>query len=419
MLEQLSRAQLARLTREYMLAAHFNSRTGYAALQINHGEAAYKPVAIDNWMACSPIYTQRMQQAMKLRGDSDVETIFKGMQLEVGLAHQYFDARFEMTGPEQGEFWLNSCGPLLEVEPRGDDAVRVMCHDIEDPTFDATAVATNSRARIRPIHRPPRQAAGSGPHCRWRVFIDHDAKPLSETEITARMRTTRLAQLPLQRPPNGEAGGQDYYDGDLVQQMQLERFSQSALAVICREVAVQIHLLIDSLWWSIADRYGESAADAVTAFQMEGAGWMMSERLMQWLGCEGDGVDALEQVLAIHPAFQPQDYYRMQVSRLDENKLRIALLDSPAAAQTTPRGWYRVLQNDTDTVAGGNGSALAGLVRGVNRRACVTAVEDGWVVEIAESAEAAEDPFSVQIARGSVLYRTQLEDHVQLLEVTG
>ena len=31
-----------------------------------------------------------------------------------------------------------------------------MCHDIEDPTFDATAVATNRKAQIRPIHRPPR-----------------------------------------------------------------------------------------------------------------------------------------------------------------------------------------------------------------------------------------------------------------------
>jgi hypothetical protein len=34
-----------------------------------------------------------------------------------------------------------------------------------------------------------------------------------------------------------------------------------------------------------------------------------------------------------------------------------------------------------------------------------------------ESAAAAEDPLSVQIARGSVLYRTQLENHIQLLEV--
>ena len=156
MLESLSRAQLASLGREYMLAAHFNSRTGYAALQINHGEATYKPVAIDNWMAVSPVYTRRMQRAMRLRCDSDVETILKGLQLDCGFSHQYFDTRFKMVGDEEGEFWLPRCGPLLETEPRGEDAVRVMCHDIEDPTFDATAVATNPRAQVRPIHRPPR-----------------------------------------------------------------------------------------------------------------------------------------------------------------------------------------------------------------------------------------------------------------------
>ena len=49
------------------------------------------------------------------------------------------------------------CGALMDVEPMGDDFVVAMCHHIEDPTFDATACATNPRARMRPIHRPPRR----------------------------------------------------------------------------------------------------------------------------------------------------------------------------------------------------------------------------------------------------------------------
>ena len=64
-LARLSRAQLAELCREYMLAAQFNSRTGYAALQMNHGPEAYLETAIDNWMAVSPIYSQRIQRAMR------------------------------------------------------------------------------------------------------------------------------------------------------------------------------------------------------------------------------------------------------------------------------------------------------------------------------------------------------------------
>ncbi|NQX89338.1 MAG: hypothetical protein HRT77_11810 [Halioglobus sp.] len=51
----LTRAQLARLGREYMLAVQFNSRIDYAALAMNHGGEAYKAVAIDYWMAASPV----------------------------------------------------------------------------------------------------------------------------------------------------------------------------------------------------------------------------------------------------------------------------------------------------------------------------------------------------------------------------
>ena len=156
---KFSRLQLAQLGREYMLCSQFNSRTGYAALRINHGDEAYKDVAIANWMGASPVYTRRMQKAMGFAGGTDVATIFKGLQLECGLTHQYFDAHFEVLAPDRGRFWLNSCGALLETEPRGADAVKVMCHDIEDPTFNATAIATNARARMVPVHRPPRVPA--------------------------------------------------------------------------------------------------------------------------------------------------------------------------------------------------------------------------------------------------------------------
>ncbi len=130
--EQLSREQLARLGREYMAAGQFIGRTGYAALRMRHGDESYRDVAIDNWMYASPVYTRRMQRAMGFAG-SDVPTIFKGLQLEVGFAHQYFDVHFEVESAERGRFWLPSCGPLLETEPRGEEAVRTMCHDIEDP----------------------------------------------------------------------------------------------------------------------------------------------------------------------------------------------------------------------------------------------------------------------------------------------
>ncbi len=73
------------------------------------------------------------------------------------------DFRYTVHDPWHGEFHLDHCGALMDVEPMGPDYVRSMCHDIEDPTFDATAVATNPRAQVRPIHRPPRSAEDMPP----------------------------------------------------------------------------------------------------------------------------------------------------------------------------------------------------------------------------------------------------------------
>ena len=84
-----------------------------------------------------------------------MSTIFKGLQLDVGFPHQFLDVGYDLHDERNGEFWLRSCGALADVIPMGEEFVHGMCHDIEDPTFDATAVATEPRARVRPIHRPP------------------------------------------------------------------------------------------------------------------------------------------------------------------------------------------------------------------------------------------------------------------------
>ncbi len=409
----LGRAQLAQLGREYMLAAQFNSRTGYAALRINHGEEAYLPVAIDNWMAASPVYTQRMQRAMHLSGGSDIATILKGLQLECGMSHQYFDAGFCQDSEEEGRFWLNSCGPLLETEPRGEAAVRVMCHDIEDPTFDATAVATNPRARVRPIHRPPRIPADRSPHCEWRIFIDHAAEPLQERDITGRMRNTRLANIELQRPANTEPGGLDYYDVPVFETLQLERFSHSALVTICKELAVQIHLLVNSLGMVVTNRFGEEAATAIAEFQMAGSCRVVSERLVRLFGRRVEGIADVLAVLELHPAFQPLEYFGLGTEVMDEGLARISLNGDMAAAEEGRWGWYPLLLD-------GRLEGLQSLLTGIDPRARVEPVKgsaNAWTISLDTSTADAEDPLAVQVAKGTVLYSTRLEDHIELLQI--
>ena len=160
------------------------------------GREGMAEVAIDEWMAASPIYTRRMQRLLGFEGDT-VEVIFKGMQLDVGAPPEFMDFRYTVHDDLHGEFHLDHCGALMDVEPMGDDYVQAMCHNIEDPTFDATAAATNPRAQVRPIHRPPRRPTDRQPHCAWTVEIVPDAEPLPFPPQAEQLGHSHAAALPL------------------------------------------------------------------------------------------------------------------------------------------------------------------------------------------------------------------------------
>jgi hypothetical protein len=140
-----SRQALATLGREYLLNGHLQDRVGMPKVVIRHGLEPQVQIAIEEWMASSPIYSLRMQRALNFVGN-DVSTVFKNLQLDIGAPHQFMDFQFRLDRPEYGEFWLSHCGALMDVEKYGEERVRQMCHDIEDPTFDATA------GRDAPVH---------------------------------------------------------------------------------------------------------------------------------------------------------------------------------------------------------------------------------------------------------------------------
>ena len=246
-LEDFSRSELAKLVREYMITAHVNDRTGLAAVQLDPGNLDYATIAIEEWMGASPIYTRRMQRALGFAGGEDVATIFKGLQLDCGFVHQYMDVRYEVESSHKGRFWLESCGALLDVEPHGQELVFTMCHTIEDPTFDATAVATNRRAQTRPVHRPPRHDSVDPvhPHCEWTVTIDPSHDPVADHPLMSRVEQSALAGLEIRRPSaDPDDDGLALYDGPVLAEPHLELFSRDALVAICKEVAVQVHLLV-------------------------------------------------------------------------------------------------------------------------------------------------------------------------------
>ncbi|MFC4906215.1 hypothetical protein [Actinomadura gamaensis] len=191
--EDLSKEALVRLVREYALIVHLLDRSGMAAIGLRYGQEVVEQLAIEEWKGASPIYTDRIREIMRIEGDG-VSAIFKCLQLDPGFAQHYMDVEYELIDERHGFFQLRSCGALLDVEPFGERSVKGMCHTIEDGTFDITAQAVNPKARIRPVHRPPRVPAGRVPHCRWEVVIDDDTETLPEADITRMTRGTTAAR---------------------------------------------------------------------------------------------------------------------------------------------------------------------------------------------------------------------------------
>jgi len=337
-LPQLSRQALADLGREWLLLGHLQDRVGLPRVLAAHGEEALTRVSIEEWMAASPVYSKRMQRALRFEG-ADVATIFKNLQLDIGAPHQFMEFRFDLNGPHEGDFWLERCGPLLDVEPFGERRVRLMCHDVEDPTFDATAAATHPRAKIRPIHRPPRVPAGRVPHCRWRVAIDGEGAPFAPHPNLERVAASEIARLRVSLPErDAEPGGWPDYAGPFDPEFQLEDLSHRALLAADQEFAVQSHLLARSFLLCVEQRFGADFAREVGRRQWTGIAGLAAERLRRALAIEGDGPDAIAKVLQVHPSFHPRDYVDLRLA-LEDGGVRVAFGDGPAFAEGDPHSW--------------------------------------------------------------------------------
>jgi hypothetical protein len=190
----------------------------------------------------------------------------------------------------------------------GRDFVVGMCHDIEDPTFDATAAATNPRARFRPVHRPPRVPADRAPHCHWTVRIDDQNSPTPLSPLCEEIARTLAAGLELD-PIDPSDDGLASYAGPLLSDVDFGAFSHSALVRIADEICVQHHLLnlaylrcLDELDAVTAERRRDIAVK-----QLTGIAGLTAQRLHRALGGEPTAETALH-VLRVHPLANPARY---------------------------------------------------------------------------------------------------------------
>jgi hypothetical protein len=405
-LADFSRAFLVRLGHEYLLIGHLLDRVGQPLVAIEKGLEAQVTSAIEEWMGASPIYSKRMQRLMNFEGD-DVETVFKNIQLEVGAPQQFLDFQFRLDSPDYGEFWLCHCGALLDVEKTGNEKlVKLMCHDIEDPTFDATAAATNPRMTMRPIHRPPRVDGPGGngadrwPHCRWVVSISGENQPYEQHPNLEIVRRSKLANVEVELPDtDAEPGGWPDYSGPFDPGCQLADFSHRALVGLAQEFAVQAHLLAHSYLLSQANHHGEEKAQEWGRRAWIGHALIGAERLQKHLGVEGDDIETIAKVIQLHPNFQPRSYVDLRVEITGPRTARVEIGDCPALREETQLTWFHQLGPEPHP-------AIEAMVQHVNPRARVHASASGraqlaWEIEIDPGAEPAEPPPELNFARMS------------------
>lgn len=397
-LADFSRQALCHLGREYLLIGHLQDRVGLPLVAKEFGGDAYVQFAIDEWMGASPIYSRRMQRALGFEGH-DVGTVFKNLQLEIGAPQQFMDFQFRLDGPGYGEFWLPHCGALLDIEPFGEKRVKMMCHDIEDPTFDATAAATNPRMKMRAIHRPPRNPAGRYPHCRWSVFIDEDGAPYERHPNLPTVQASKLATIPITLPEEDrEPGGWADYSGPFDPGFQLEDLSHRALIVVAQEVAVQTHLLARAFMLCVAQRESDQAAQELGRRQWIGSAALAAQRLKKALAIEGDGIDAVAKIFQIHPHFHPRTYVDFRVEITGSETARIAIGACPALEEGDVYSWLAGLGAAPHPAL----DAIAGVVNPHAR--CRPAADPGaarlaWEVVIDRTSPPQDEPQELKLAR--------------------
>jgi hypothetical protein len=289
----------------------------------------------------------------------------------------------------------------MDVEPMGESFVHGMCHDIEDPTFDATAGATNPYAQVRPIHRPPRVPADRTPHCHWKVTIDETGVPVEPHPTSRVMAGSEIAGIAIDDPGvDAEPGGWFDYSGEFDPGFTLEDLSHRALVVALQEAAVQTHLLAHAYLHCVAERWGldEALENAPQVFT--GTAGVAASRIPEAIGIAGDDAEAVAKLLQVHPVFMPRTYVEPIIEVVDDRTVRFALRDAPGLHERDRLSWLGSLTNAPSP-------AIEEIARAVNRRAS-SAVDAprgdeqlAWTITIDPDAQPAPPDPSVALARVS------------------
>jgi hypothetical protein len=269
----------------------------------------------------------------------------------------------------------------------GPDYVFGMCHTIEDPTFDATAVATNVRAQVRPIHRPPRVPSDRAPHCAWTVIIDESYPPVEGIPALDIVAETRAANWELDPIEHSDEGLSEY-SGPVVSDFDFGAYSHSALVRMADEVCLQMHLLYLSFAIAVRARAGSDIelADSICTRGLTGVAGLGAERIHRALALPA-GIEGVRKVFELHPLFNPSGYVNA------DGGDRLTVRRSPAHDDAA---WISLCSPEST-------QPLQAIATAIDPRieVRVTGTSTDWTVELAETDSAAKELSEVAVVKFS------------------
>jgi hypothetical protein len=270
----------------------------------------------------------------------------------------------------------------------------MMCHDMEDRTFEATLRATNPRARCVPVHRPPKPDAFGGEPCRWEVTIAPDDQAIQPDHPNLEvLRATRAATRRIELGPEAEPGGMDTYDVPYVSGLRFEELSHAALVRQVQEFELDVHLLMRAAYLSVAQRHGASVLAQASAEHLAALAPPLVRRLRVAMGIEGDGADALAKVVQLNPLL-PLGYVDQQVELVDEHEVEVEVAACDALEDRSTPSPLDALDDDDPVV-------ISAMARAVNPRTQVERLDARrWRLRIDPAAEPAADHPMAELVGG-------------------
>lgn len=369
----LDHGLLAQYGREIMVANHIHDRGALIQVALTYGQQAQTDVAIDEWMASSPIYNERVRSLLKIVGD-DVSVALKALQVDIGAPHNFLHFQYELVSPEEGYFWSPRCGPYNHVRALSNaDPVfeTQICHHMEDTTFDATVMAVNSRMRCTPVHRPPHDVIPDRGPCKWMVSIQRDIGLVEDNPYLEVVVQSLAASFEFETLPECGSGMEDY-SGELKRDFRLDDLSHNKLATVCKELMLDVHLLNRACYTSIADRWGEDAMLSMEIDQWRHMVGITVHRLRKTFGIEGEDMSAILKVLQLNP-FLPWDYLQLAYEQISETEGRVWLRDCTALEETQPRGITSLLTHHPET------PGFGAMAAAVNPHAQLSQIDHGAI----------------------------------------